>query len=160
MKAIDSQISERYDAWIENTRQNLSEGLKTLKGKIFLEEFRERRMKHALSRQKGRIRNEIDEKRTIRDQKTSSWLNLTEEAQLMKRFIQHGRISTYEHVLSVTRLSFYLNRRLHLGASDSELVRGAFLHDFYLYDWHISNSHERLHGFHHPSVALKKMQRS
>ena len=42
-------------------------------------------------------------------------LNLTEEAQLMKRFIQHGRISTYEHVLSVTRFSFYLNRRLHLG---------------------------------------------
>lgn len=73
----------------------------------------------------------------------------------MKRFIQHGHISTYEHVLSVTRLSFYLNRRLHLGASDSELVRGAFLHDFYLYDWHNSNSHERLHGFHHPAVALK-----
>ena len=86
-------------------------------------------------------------------------LNLTEEAQLMKRFIQHGRISTYEHVLSVTRFSFYLNRRLHLGASDSELVRGAFLHDFYLYDWHISDSHERLHGFHHPSVALKNAMR-
>ena len=77
----------------------------------------------------------------------------------MKRFIQHGRISTYEHVLSVTRFSFYLNRRLHLGASDSELVRGAFLHDFYLYDWHISDSHERLHGFHHPSVALKNAMR-
>lgn len=53
MKAIDSQISERYDAWIENTRQNLSEGLETLKEKISLEEFRERRMmeelKHTLS---------------------------------------------------------------------------------------------------------------
>ena len=86
-------------------------------------------------------------------------LNLTKEAQLMKRFIQHGRISTYEHVLSVTRFSFYLNRRLHLGASDSELVRGAFLHDFYLYDWHISDSHERLNGFHHPSVAQKNAMR-
>ena len=71
-------------------------------------------------------------------------LNLTEEAQLMKRFIQHGRISTYEHVLSVTRFSFYLNRRLHLGASPF---------------WHISDSHERLHGFHHPSVALKNAMR-
>ena len=40
-------------------------------------------------------------------------LNLTKEAQLMKHFIQHGKISTYEHVLSVTRLSFYLNRRFH-----------------------------------------------
>lgn len=87
-------------------------------------------------------------------------LNLTKEAELMKHFIQHGRISTYEHAASVTRLSFYLNRRLHLGAPDSELVRGAFLHDFYLYDWHDSTSHERLHGFHHPAVALKNaMQR-
>ncbi len=87
-------------------------------------------------------------------------LNLTKEAQLMKHFIQHGHISTYEHVLSVTRLSFYLNRRFHLGASDCELVRGAFLHDFYLYDWHNSASHERLHGFHHPAIALKNaMQR-
>ena len=82
-------------------------------------------------------------------------LNRTKEAELMKHYIQHGQISTYEHVLSVTRLSFYLNRRFHLGASDSELVRGAFLHDFYLYDWHDSHSHERLHGFHHPAVALK-----
>lgn len=82
-------------------------------------------------------------------------LNRTKEAELMKHFIQHGHISTYDHVNSVTRLSFYLNRRFHLGASDSELVRGAFLHDFYLYDWHNSNSHERLHGFHHPAAALK-----
>ena len=86
-------------------------------------------------------------------------LNRTKEAELMKHYIQHGQISTYEHVLSVTRLSFYLNRRFHLGASDSELVRGAFLHDFYLYDWHISDSHERLLGFHHPSVALKNAMR-
>lgn len=78
----------------------------------------------------------------------------------MKHFVQHGRISTFEHVASVTRLSFYLNRRFHIGASDRELVRGAFLHDFYLYDWHDGTSHERLHGFHHPAVALKNaMQR-
>ncbi len=86
-------------------------------------------------------------------------LNRTKEAQLMKHFIQHGHISTYDHVISVTRLSFYLNRRLHLGAVDSELVRGAFLHDFYLYDWHNSDSHEPLHGFHHPAAALKNAMR-
>ena len=80
-------------------------------------------------------------------------LNLTKEAQLMKHFIQHGKISTYEHVLSVTRLSFYLNRRFHLGASDCELVRGAFLHDFYLYDWHENDKSHRLHGYHHPDTS-------
>lgn len=44
LNAIDSQISEKYDAFIENTKQNLSESLVTLKEKVSLEEFRERRM--------------------------------------------------------------------------------------------------------------------
>ena len=54
-------------------------------------------------------------------------LEQTKEAALMKKYIQHGQISTYDHVISVVRLSFYLNRRFHLGASEAELVRGAFL---------------------------------
>lgn len=45
MHAIDSQISEKYNHFIENTKQNLSEGIDTLKGKISLEEYRERRIK-------------------------------------------------------------------------------------------------------------------
>jgi len=43
LHAIDTQISEKYDAFIENTRQNISEGLGTLKDKISLEEYRDRR---------------------------------------------------------------------------------------------------------------------
>ncbi len=86
-------------------------------------------------------------------------LSETKEAALMKHCIQHGRISTYEHVVSVARLSFYLNRRLHVGAPDSELVRGAFLHDFYLYDWHEGGYPGRLHGLHHPAIALKEASR-
>lgn len=82
-------------------------------------------------------------------------LDTTKEASLMKQYIQHGCISTYDHVISVVRLSFYINRRFHLGAVDSELVRGAFLHDFYLYDWHENGYPGRLHGLHHPAIALK-----
>ena len=82
-------------------------------------------------------------------------LHTTKEAELMKQYIQHGSISTYDQVISVVRLSFYLNRRFHLGAPDSELVRGAFLHDFYLYDWHQNSYFGRLHGLHHPEIALK-----
>ena len=55
--------------------------------------------------------------------------------QKMKQFKQHGKISTFEHVESVTRLSFWLNRRLHIGADDKVLTIGAFLHDYYLYDY-------------------------
>ncbi|MCM1283851.1 MAG: hypothetical protein NC180_11470 [Muribaculaceae bacterium] len=84
-----------------------------------------------------------------------SGLDSTQEAEWMKKCIQHGQISTYDHVMSVVHLSFYLNRRFHLGAAESELVRGAFLHDFYLYDWHENGYFGRLHGYHHPAIALK-----
>lgn len=86
-------------------------------------------------------------------------LHLTKEAECMKHYIQHGRISTYSHVMSVVRLSFYLNRHFHLGAPEAELVRGAFLHDFYLYDWHQNGYPGRLHGFHHPAIALENAVR-
>ena len=82
-------------------------------------------------------------------------LPVTEEAARMKQYVQHGEISTYDHVISVVRLSFLLNRRFHLGASEAELVRGAFLHDFYLYDWHENGYFGRLHGIHHPGIALE-----
>ncbi len=44
VQAIDAQISEKYNAWIENTKQNLSEGIHSLKDRISLEEFREHRI--------------------------------------------------------------------------------------------------------------------
>jgi uncharacterized protein len=34
------------------------------------------------------------------------------------------------------------------------LIRGALLHDYYLYDWHKKHKGHRLHGFRHPSWAL------
>ena len=76
------------------------------------------------------------------------------KVQEMKRYIQHGSISTYEHCVSVTRVSYWLNKRLHLGADEKTLVTGAFLHDFYLYDWHDTGvgSH-RLHGYRHADRA-------
>ena len=82
-------------------------------------------------------------------------MHRTKEAELMKRCVQHGTISTYDHVLRVVRFSFYLNRRFHLKASGAEVVRGAFLHDFYLYDWHQNAYIGRLHGLHHPAIALQ-----
>ena len=42
--AIDSQIAEKYNKFIENAKQNLSDGLDNLKEKISFEEYRERRM--------------------------------------------------------------------------------------------------------------------
>jgi uncharacterized protein len=77
------------------------------------------------------------------------------KVQEMKRYIQHGRVSTYEHTERVTRLCFLLNRRWHLGADERTLVQGAYMHDFYLYDWHENDRSHRLHGYHHPDRSCE-----
>lgn len=59
----------------------------------------------------------------------------------------------------MVQVSFWLNRRLHLGADETSLAVGAFLHDFYLYDWHKKGTFHGLHrlfemhGFSHPGSA-------
>ena len=73
----------------------------------------------------------------------------------MKHFCQHGAVSTYDHVMNVTRTCFYLNRRWNWKCDEKNLVTGAFLHDFYLYDWHSKDNNEhRFHGFRHPLFAM------
>lgn len=36
-----------------------------------------------------------------------------------------------------------------------QLIRGALLHDYFLYDWHNQLTPHHLHGFFHPGVALR-----
>ncbi len=72
----------------------------------------------------------------------------------MSLFTQHGRVSTYEHVVSVARMSMKLNRKLHFHADEHRLIKGSLLHDYYLYDWHHNNG-SHFHGFTHPETALK-----
>lgn len=81
------------------------------------------------------------------------------EVQRMREYIQHGSVTTYQHCKNVVIVSFWLNRRLHLGADETSLAVGAFLHDFYLYDWHKKGTfcglHRlfEMHGFSHPGRA-------
>lgn len=69
----------------------------------------------------------------------------------MKKYIQHGNKSTYDHCIDVARMAFLINRRFHVGADEKKLVRACLLHDYFLYDWHTKGDH--LHGYHHPSIA-------
>lgn len=83
-----------------------------------------------------------------------------EEVLRMKSFIQHGDTSTYDHVLAVTRLAFLLSRRLPFSFQEKSLVKGALLHDFYLYDWHVRDSgRKRFHGFHHAKTAHRNAKK-
>ena len=83
----------------------------------------------------------------------------TPQAQSMKTFIQHGPITTYTHALNVVCMSCRVDETLHAHSDRQSLIVGAFLHDFYLYDWHDSSSNEGLHGFRHPVTALEKAQK-
>ena len=39
------------------------------------------------------------------------------------------------------------------------MIRGALLHDYFLYDWHIPDKNHRLHGFIHAKKALLNASR-
>lgn len=71
----------------------------------------------------------------------------------MRKYIQHGAVSTFQHCVNVARVSFWINRRLKCGSDERALAIGAFLHDFYLYDWHVKDVSHRLHGFSHALAA-------
>jgi uncharacterized protein len=76
------------------------------------------------------------------------------DMQISRGFIQHGQTTVYEHSVAVALHSLRLAKRLRVfGFNERELARGAFLHDFFLYDWH-NESYGNLHGFRHPQIAL------
>ncbi|MCR5622069.1 MAG: HD domain-containing protein [Treponema sp.] len=75
---------------------------------------------------------------------------------LEKSFMQHGRCSVYRHSVAVARTSLDMAERLHLRVNAPELVRGALLHDYFLYDWHTGYPGPPCtHGFTHPFIALR-----
>ncbi len=74
-----------------------------------------------------------------------------------KAHIQHGNMTVNSHCMNVAKYSLALSRKLRIRCSERELIRGALLHDYFLYDWH-SPEHiplYKLHGLFHPGVAYK-----
>ncbi|MDD6201443.1 MAG: phosphohydrolase [Lachnospiraceae bacterium] len=71
-----------------------------------------------------------------------------------RKHLQHGSKSVHGHCTDVAQCSLWINRKFHLNCVERDLIRGALLHDYFLYDWH-NNDHEPLHGFYHPGIALR-----
>ena len=93
-------------------------------------------------------------------------INEHEPVLRMRTFIQHGKITTYDHCFRVAAMSYRINKMFKLKSDERALIRGAFLHDYFLYDWHkkkakIKNLKEffKLHGFMHPSYAAANAKR-
>ncbi len=76
-----------------------------------------------------------------------------------KQLPHHGKTSCYDHSVQVAMTSLQIARSLHRPVDTKSLVRGALLHDLYLYDWHIATSHDKLHGFAHARIALENAER-
>ncbi len=76
-----------------------------------------------------------------------------------KNYIQHGKVSVYEHSFNVACMALYISRKYHIKTDEKTLVRGALLHDYFLYDWHIPDKSHRLHGFTHAKTALGNAMR-
>ena len=55
--------------------------------------------------------------------------------QIAKENMQHGSVSVFEHSVCVALVCLWLVHRLHLKVNQRALVRGALLHDYFLYDW-------------------------
>lgn len=72
----------------------------------------------------------------------------------MDDYTQHGNTSTLLHSIAVSYFSCRLAYKFHLSYSERELIRGALLHDYFLYDWHEKDASHSWHGFTHPGKAL------
>lgn len=85
---------------------------------------------------------------------------LSEGMKYEKTLLHHGVITCYDHSVRVAHMSVRLIKRLNLKVDQESLVRGALLHDYFLYDWHTDTDPNRKpHGFGHAEVALQKAGR-
>ena len=75
---------------------------------------------------------------------------------MTKGHIQHGKMTVNNHCVNVAKYSLALSQKLHIRCNERELIRGALLHDYFLYDWHVGDYRKphKLHGFYHPGRAL------
>ena len=78
-----------------------------------------------------------------------------------RKYIQHGTIPVHRHCLDVAQHSLAINRKLGIHCREKDLVRGALLHDYFLYDWHDKHrkNFQHLHGFYHPGIALRNARK-
>jgi len=82
-----------------------------------------------------------------------------ENMQKTKEYMQHGEISCYTHILAVSYKSVQMVEKLKWKVDMESLIRGALLHDYFLYDWHKNERWHKLHGFKHAKIALANASR-
>jgi len=72
---------------------------------------------------------------------------------------QHRGSNTYLHVCKVTRLAYKLAKRSNRKVDFKDLILGAMLHDYFLYNWRLDTKKLVLHGHKHPRIALENARK-
>ncbi|MBQ2803155.1 MAG: HD domain-containing protein [Lachnospiraceae bacterium] len=77
--------------------------------------------------------------------------------QSTRQHIQHGNMTVNGHCMNVAKYSLIISDKLHISCNREALIRGALLHDYFLYDWHVGDYAKpyKLHGLYHPGRALR-----
>ncbi len=77
----------------------------------------------------------------------------------ISRFSQHGSTSRLMHSVAVAYYSYRLARWTRFSFHWEELIRGALLHDYFLYDAQDGDPAHRWHWTRHPAVAAENAKR-
>ena len=76
----------------------------------------------------------------------------------MKKYYSHSDVTVYTHCVKVAYAAYSFAVKHGIRCDLKALVRGALLHDYYLYDWHDPNKGFRWHGFKHHRFALRNAE--
>ena len=72
-----------------------------------------------------------------------------------KTLVQHGDMSVFDHSLFVTERCVAFAKKWPGRVDMRSLVRGALLHDYFLYDWHDFKIEYLIHGWTHPGLSMR-----
>lgn len=89
--------------------------------------------------------------------KCVSRLNEQTAFEKLREYVHHYNTSTYYHSIGVAHMSLWLVRALHIKCHEEQLIYGALLHDYYLYDCH--SGERSFHLFKHAKVSLENAKR-
>lgn len=79
----------------------------------------------------------------------------SDEFKKMKAFRHHVKTSAYAHSIKVAYLCYRHHKRHGTSIDLYPFLRGALLHDYYLYDRRNKDIKHKFHGFTHPKKALQ-----
>ena len=79
--------------------------------------------------------------------------------QLLKQVPQHKGGTTYGHCVNVAHMAYRLAKRWRWNIDISALVRGAMLHDYYLYDTETMPYSDYRHSLVHPKLAVANAEK-